>query len=131
MNKKAEVIVKTEEGRKFNGKIEPADMLKEAGEYFNQTDKVNWNFGDLCMYLHISTAKYKKLRESAEYKNATEYCDTMLESHYLSMLDGKSSSGAMFALKANYGYSDSKEIKTTVNGKLTIEQVLKGAKVKA
>jgi hypothetical protein len=117
--------------REFNGKIEPADMKREAAEYFNMTDKDLWNIASLCKYLNISCAKYKRLKENDEYKNATEFCDTNLQDHYLEQLNGRYPTGAIFALKADFGYSDAKEIKTTVNGKLTIEQILKGAKVKA
>ena len=126
-------VVKSEEKaeREFNDNISAEEMMIKAHEYFNNNDIDTWNVANMCLYMNISIDKYKEYRSKKGYGTVTQYCQTKLLSKYLAAMDDRYPTGAVAILKNDFGYTDKKNINTVINGNLTIEQVLKGAKVKA
>lgn len=85
----------------------------------------------LLLYLHIGKDKWQKMRSDPKFKDSVDYADLRIEDLYEQRLTTPSmTTGAIFGLK-NCGWSDRNDIKATLDGHISVEQLLKGTKKKA
>ena len=108
---------------------------KEFGElvvkYFDTTDMKEWNPASLCLFLGITRKQYRDLMNDEKYMKYLDYAQAQIEKKYLEDLNNAKCTGAIFALKNIFDYADRKDIKATLEGQITIEQMLQGSKINA
>ena len=99
-------------------------------EYVNNTDPTKVRKTGFLLYVGISKSTFRDYAKKKEYKEACDYLMTVIENKYLIDVDSAKPTGAIFILK-NLGYSDKVDINQTMDGKLTVEQMLKDGNIKA
>lgn len=99
-------------------------------EYVNNTDPTKVRKTGFLLYAGISKSTFRDYSRKKEYKEACDYLMTVIENKYLIDVDSAKPTGAIFILK-NLGYSDKVDINQTMDGKLTVEQMLKDGNIKA
>lgn len=119
--------------REFNIKYTPVELWTKVNEYFELTrkNKINDSQADLLLYLKIGPGKWRNYCKDPKYRDATEYAKLQFQKWYeIRLKYDKNSYGAIFALK-NLGWSDKQDLNVALDTDLTIEQVVKGTKMKA
>lgn len=112
----------------FNLDLKPAKFENKVKRYF-ETEGAH-TFSGLFLYLGISKSRWNKLKKDPEYKDAVDYAQAKIEQMYEEKLMTSNPTGAIFALK-NMGWSDQAKIDLAVGEIVPVEQLLKGAKMKA
>ena len=112
----------------FNLDLKPQKFENKVKRYFE--GEGSYTFSGLFLFLGISKSKYQKLKKDPEYKDAIDYAQAKMEQQYEEKLMGTSPTGAIFALK-NMGWSDQAKIDLAVGEIVPVEQLLKGARMKA
>jgi hypothetical protein len=112
----------------FNLDLKPSKFENKVHRYFEQDPP--YTFAGLYLYLGVSESKYKRLKKDPEYRDAIDYAHAKMQEQYEQKLMTTSPTGAIFALK-NMGWSDTAKIEMAVDGQMSVEQLLKGGKMKA
>lgn len=112
----------------FNFDLKPRVFENRVRRYFEGEGP--YTFAGLYLYLGVSKSKYRKLQKDPDFKDAIDYAQTKMEQQYEEKLMGSNVTGAIFALK-NMGWSDQTKIDLAVGEIVPVEQLLKGAKMKA
>lgn len=119
--------------KQFNIRYTPTELWEKTNEFFKlkRSGKVGNTQADLLLYLQIGTQKWKNYCRDPKYKDATEFAKLQFQRMYEHRLENdKNTYGAIFALK-NLGWSDKQDVNVALETDLTIEQVVKGGKMKA
>ena len=119
-------VKKNPYGLKYTAKAFGEVVMK----YVEDTEPSEVRTTGFLLYAGISKSTLNEYKKKKEYKEACEYLMTVIENKYLKDVDSQKCTGAIFMLK-NLGYSDKQEISQTLDGKLTVEQMLKGGNIKA
>jgi hypothetical protein len=112
----------------FNFDLKPRVFENRVRRYFENDGP--YTFAGLYLYLGVSKSKWAKLKKDPDYKDACDYAQTKMEEQYEQQLMKGNPTGAIFALK-NMGWSDQAKIDLAVGEIVPVEQLLKGAKMKA
>jgi hypothetical protein len=112
----------------FNFDLKPRVFENRVRRYFENDGP--YTFAGLYLYLGVSKGKWAKLKKDPDYKDACDYAQTKMEEQYEQQLMKGNPTGAIFALK-NMGWSDQAKIDLAVGEIVPVEQLLKGAKMKA
>lgn len=109
----------------------PKEFGKLLDEYFETHEMAEWNAAAIKLWCGISRKQWESMKRDDEYVKVIDYMLDHVEAKYLNDLNSKNPTGAIFALKNQFDYADRKDVKATLEGKISIEQMLSGAKVKA
>lgn len=109
----------------------PKEFGKMLDEYFASHEMVEWNAAAIKLWCGISRKQWESMKKDDEYVKVIDYMLDHVEAKYLNDLNSKNPTGAIFALKNQFDYADRKDVKATLEGKISVEQMLSGAKVKA
>lgn len=112
----------------FNFDLKPRVFENRVRRYFEKEGP--YTFAGLYLELGISREKFRKLKKDPAYKDACDYATAKMEQQYEQQLMKGNPTGAIFALK-NMGWSDQARIDLAVGEVVPVEQLLKGAKMKA
>jgi len=104
---------------------------KMLDEFFDSHEITEWNMAAVKLYCGISRSQWESMKKDPDYRKVIDYMLDHVEAKYLHDLNSKNPTGAIFALKNQFDYADRKDVKATLEGKISIEQMLAGAKVKA
>jgi hypothetical protein len=85
----------------------------------------------LLLYLHIGDSMWQSMRKDPKFKDSVDYADLKQQEVYeIRLATTNMVTGAIFGLK-NMGWSDKNDIHATLDGSITVEQMLKGVKKRA
>lgn len=115
--------------KQFNIDLKPAELEEKVHEYFEKESEPTK--AGLLLYCKCGKRKWLQYCKNAKYDDATEYANAMFQDRYeKQMMDKATVTGAIFGLK-NMGWSDKGTIEAVESGTITLEQALKGEKMKA
>lgn len=109
----------------------PKEFGAMLDEFFDETPISGWNSAAIKLHCGISRKQWESMKKDEEYGKVIDYMLDHVEAKYLNDLNSKNPTGAIFALKNQFDYADRKDVKATLDGKISIEQMLTGAKMKA
>lgn len=115
----------------FNVHYKPTEFDIRVHEYFEKTPPDKYTRAGLLLYLKIGDQKFRNMAKRKEFKDTCDYAMAKFQNMYEERLATSSkTTGAIFALK-QLGWSDKQNIGVAMETGLTIEQVVKGKKMKA
>ena len=91
------------------------EVERMINSYFEETPMKQWTITGLAL-LFGSRQTLDNYQDRKEYSEMITYAKLMVENKYELMLDSRSSTGAIFALK-NFGWVDRTESNIEVSGK--------------
>ena len=109
----------------------PKDFGAMLDDFFETHEIEDWNMASIKLHCGVSRKQWESMKKDEEYVKVIDYMLDHVEAKYLHDLNSRNPTGAIFALKNQFDYADRKDVKATLEGKISIEQMLAGAKMKA
>jgi len=113
----------------FNLKQSPKAVEALVHKYYDEEESPTK--AGLLLFLHIGSSMWESMRKDPKFKDSVDYADLkQMEIYEKRMATNNLVTGAIFGLK-NMGWSDKNDIRATLSGSISVEQLLKGTKPKA